>query len=62
MNIFMHFQNINLTNDQHTSLEQIQDFLNNEKDVFVLQGYAGSGKTTLLKGIVEYLVSIEKPA
>jgi len=60
MNIFNHFQNINLTNDQQTALSGIQDFLYSEKDVFVLQGYAGSGKTTLLKGIVEYLVSIEK--
>jgi len=60
MSIFNHFQHITLTNDQHTALDKIQDFLNSDKNVFILKGYAGSGKTTLLKGFVEYLKSIEK--
>jgi len=60
MNIFNHFQNINLTDDQEGALGKIQEFLNSEKDVFILQGYAGSGKTTLLKGFIEYLESNER--
>lgn len=60
MNIFDHFQHINLTDDQKNALTKIQDFLDSDENVFILQGYAGSGKTTLLKGIVEYLKSLEK--
>lgn len=60
MSIFNHFQNINLTNDQQTALEKIQDFLNSDESIFILKGYAGSGKTTLLKGFVNYLQSIKK--
>lgn len=55
MSIFSHFQHINLTNDQHTALGKIQDFLNSDEHIFILQGYAGSGKTTILKGICSYL-------
>ncbi len=57
MSILNHFQHINLTNDQHTSLAKIQDFLNSDENIFILQGYAGSGKTTILKGICSYLQS-----
>lgn len=60
MKIFDHFQHINLTQDQQSALESLSTFLESDKQVFVLQGYAGSGKTTLLKGFVEYLKSIEK--
>jgi len=60
MNIFDHFQHINLTNDQHHALEKLSIFLESNDDVFILNGYAGSGKTTLLKGFVNYLESIEK--
>jgi hypothetical protein len=60
MSIFNHFQHINLTNDQHTALDKIQDFLNSDENIFILQGYAGSGKTTLLKGFVYYLQEIEQ--
>lgn len=60
MSIFNHFQNINLTNDQRTALEKMQEFIQSEENIFILQGYAGSGKTTLLKGFVEYLQNIEK--
>ncbi len=60
MSILNHFQHINLTNDQHTALAKIQDFLNSDENIFILQGYAGSGKTTLLKGLVDYLQEIER--
>lgn len=60
MNIFNHFQHINLTNDQRNALERLNAFLESDERVFILQGYAGSGKTTILKGIVEHLQSIEK--
>ena len=60
MNIFNHFQHINLTNDQRNALEKLRTFLESDERVFILQGYAGSGKTTLLKGFVEYLKSLEK--
>lgn len=60
MSIFNHFQHIILTNDQREALEKLQNFLNSEKRVFILQGYAGSGKTTLLKGFVDYLQSLKK--
>lgn len=60
MNIFNHFQHINLTGDQHNALEKLNVFLQSDERVFILQGYAGSGKTTLLKGFVEYLKSLQK--
>lgn len=60
MNIFDHFQHINLTNDQNKALEKLNTFLENDDRIFILQGYAGSGKTTLLKGFVKYLESINK--
>jgi hypothetical protein len=60
MKIFNHFQDINLTNDQHNALEELHAFLESDERVFILQGYAGSGKTTLLKGLVKYLQSIVK--
>lgn len=60
MNIFNHFQHINLTNDQRNALEKLHVFLESDERVFILQGYAGSGKTTLLKGFVDYLQSQEK--
>lgn len=60
MNIFNHFQHINLTNDQRNALEKLNTFIESDERVFILQGYAGSGKTTLLKGFVEYLDSLKK--
>jgi ATP-dependent exoDNAse (exonuclease V) alpha subunit len=60
MKIFDHFQHINLTNDQRNALEKLHAFLETDRRIFILQGYAGSGKTTLLKGFVKYLKSLEK--
>lgn len=58
--IISHFLSITLTNDQRNALDKLQAFLESDKRVFILQGYAGSGKTTLLKGVVKYLESLEK--
>jgi len=60
MNIFNHFQHINLTNDQRTAVGQVATFLEGEENIFILKGYAGSGKTTLLKGLVEYFREIDR--
>lgn len=60
MNIFKHFQSINVTNDQRIALEKMYAFLESAERIFILQGYAGSGKTTLLKGLVEYLQTLER--
>ena len=60
MDIFSHYQQIDLTFDQHNALEQLQMFLESDKHVFILQGYAGSGKTTLLKGLIGYLNQLKK--
>lgn len=60
MNIFNHYQHINLTNDQLLAVEKLNTFLQSDDRAFILKGYAGSGKTTLLKGLVSYLLSLGK--
>jgi hypothetical protein len=60
MSIFSHFQQFNLTPDQKVAIQKIETFINSNKEIFMLKGYAGSGKTTILKGLVEYLNSLEK--
>lgn len=60
MSILSHFQDLSLTNDQHQALELLNVFLNNDKSIFILQGYAGSGKTTLLKGLIQHLLELKK--
>ena len=43
-------------NDQQTEVvERIINFLNSEKDVFILKGSAGTGKTSILKVITNLL-------
>ena len=37
----------------------LQEFLESDKQVFLLKGYAGSGKTTVLKGLADYLKNKE---
>jgi len=60
MSTFNDFQHINLTNDQRKALEQIQEFLEGNINIFILQGYAGSGKTMMIKGLVDYLNAEKK--
>ena len=57
MNILDHFKNITPTTDQLWAIQQLELFLSNESNIFILQGYAGTGKTTLIKGIVDYIKS-----
>ena len=60
MNIFNHFQHIDLSTDQRYALEMLNAFMDGDERIFILKGYAGSGKTTLLKGVVDYLLILEK--
>lgn len=57
MPILDHFKNITPTTDQLQAIKELDLFLNNESNIFILQGYAGTGKTTLIKGIVDYIKS-----
>jgi ATP-dependent exoDNAse (exonuclease V) alpha subunit len=59
--IFTFFSGIRLTNDQHAVLADFQKFMADEnKQVFILRGYAGTGKTTILSGIVKYADALER--
>lgn len=40
---------------QQSAFDRIKAFLTDDKDVFILKGYAGTGKTTLIKYIANYL-------
>lgn len=60
MSIFNHFKHLSLSSDQEAALRKLESFLDGQEKVFMLKGYAGSGKTTILKGLVDYLVEIEK--
>lgn len=55
MDIFNHFKNLTLSEDQKIAIGDLQVFINGSTNVFILKGYAGSGKTTILKGLVDYL-------
>ena len=41
-----------LNNGQKLALEKINIFLNSDKRIFILKGYAGTGKTTILKELI----------
>lgn len=60
MSIYSHFSRINLTDDQNSVLNSLNDFLEGDSQVFVLKGYAGTGKTTLIKGVASYLNATNK--
>lgn len=47
--------NLALTEDQSIAKQKLQDFLktSNQKNVFVLQGFAGTGKTTLVNHVIK---------
>lgn len=44
------------TTDQKKVLDQVESFLTNDNDIFILHGYAGTGKTTLIKWICDKLL------
>ncbi len=47
---------------QREALNAITSFLESDKSVFILRGYAGTGKTTLLRAIVPAILNIGKIA
>ena len=53
--LLSYFGNIKLTQDQNNALTKLESFLESDKKIFVLGGYAGTGKTTILRGVVNYL-------
>ena len=55
LGIFNYFKDLKLTSDQKSALVKLDDFINSNKQIFILKGYAGTGKTTILKGIAKYL-------
>ena len=54
------FIELKLTKDQEKTVSLLEEFLKNDKQIFILKGYAGTGKTTLLKGIAQYLKEIDR--
>ena len=48
------------TNQQKNALSAIDSFLNSEKSIFILKGYAGTGKTTLIKPILNMAYRLGK--
>lgn len=52
-NLYFDFE---LTNQQKTAFEKMQNFVRDEEGkVFILNGYAGTGKTTLMSGLIKWL-------
>ena len=51
---------ITLTSSQQRAFDQFKDFIESDKKVFILKGYAGTGKTTLLNSFVEELKEREE--
>ena len=49
------FFDVELTISQEEALDELMDFLTDDRECFILKGYAGTGKTFLLKGIADYL-------
>ena len=46
---------LTLLPQQQSAFTEIQSFLKNDCNIFILKGYAGTGKTTMIKYIVDYL-------
>ncbi|MCS5488887.1 ATP-dependent DNA helicase [Algoriphagus limi] len=61
MSILKHFKHLSLSEDQEKALRDMDLFLDNNDQVFILKGYAGTGKTTILKGVVDHLKDLNKP-
>ncbi|HRW12524.1 MAG TPA: AAA family ATPase [Syntrophomonas sp.] len=55
------FISYTLTSGQSEAIRQMESFFRDDRQIYVLQGYAGTGKTTLLKGILDYLDAEKRP-
>jgi len=51
---------MNLTGQQQEAFHRIQQFLESDKRIFILKGYAGTGKTTLIQHLVTQLEQRQK--
>lgn len=49
---------LNLSDDQSSAIQKIEDFLTSQTNCFLLKGYAGTGKTFLMQGLVKYFKSV----
>jgi predicted NUDIX family phosphoesterase len=54
------FGDLTLTHDQEKVIDELEEFLFSERQIFILKGYAGTGKTTILKGVTDYLDAINR--
>ena len=52
---------MNLSTSQQQALQSIESFLDSERSIFILKGYAGTGKTTILRGLVARLRTQNQP-
>ena len=50
---------IKLTESQNRVLDQLKDFVDSNRRVFILKGYAGTGKTTLMRFFIRHLTERE---
>ena len=55
MKISETYKDFQLTQDQQKATALFEEFIDSDKKVFILKGYAGTGKTTLLKGYAKFL-------
>lgn len=55
-----YFSGYTLTDDQKRFCDSIGEFLRNDTNCFILNGYAGTGKTFLMKGLTTYLSDVHR--
>lgn len=55
------FISYTLTSGQSEAIRQMESFFRDDRQIYVLQGYAGTGKTILLNGILDYLDAEKRP-
>lgn len=46
---------VQLNEAQKHTLQRIEDFIESDREIFILKGSAGSGKTTLIRHLVHML-------
>ncbi len=50
-----YFSHVTLTGCQSQVLKELEFFLQDDTQIFILKGYAGTGKTFILKGLCQYM-------